>query len=152
MVKTIDKRKWKDTMITIRDFLLVCVFLFSSVYAYAGNEGLDYKFNIPAGMTINEAVEKGEIEIPPGMEIMQLGTNSAIIVPKGSLMHKAGGHTYIESIQQYVGRNFETMNNQLNKIAATQEELKKKMDLLNASLTEMQKSINLPVKNETKSQ
>ena len=102
-------------------FLLVCIFMFSAACAYAGNEGLNYKFNIPAGMTVDEAVEKGEIDVPPGMEVKKLGTNSAIIVPEGSLMRKAGGHLYVENIQQYVGRKFQIMEKQISDITETQK-------------------------------
>ena len=125
----------------MRVFLFVFIFVFSALCVHAKDEKVYYKFRVPAGMTIEEAVEEGEIEIPPGMEILKIGKNSTVIVPKGTLVHRDGGQIFIESTQQYVAREFEAMEKRLGEIAATQKTFKKEIKLLKASLDKMQKAV-----------
>ena len=136
-----DRCKRKTAMISVRVFLFVFIFVFSALCAHSENEKVHYKFKVPIGMTLEEAVEKGEVEIPPGMEMLKIGKNSAAIVPKGTLVHKDGGQIFVESVQQYAARRFEAMEKRLSEIMATQKTFQKEINLLKASLDKVQKAV-----------
>lgn len=72
-------------------------------------------------------------DIPPGMEIIEVG-NTSQMVPQGTRVIKEGGRRTIESTRRYMARRFFEMDARLKKLERENDELKKEVRKLEALL------------------
>lgn len=79
-------------------------------------------------------------EIPPGMEIIQIGTGAFAIVPKGTKVHRQDGIILLETTREFVARRFLDLDAHIAEIKAKQEELKNEVEKLKEALNKIQES------------
>ena len=103
-------------------FLLIVILIFSNTFIMAQGDK-----------------EKEEKKVPPGMEIMQAG-NAELLVPKGMKTQKKGDLIVLETSEEYVARRLFDMDERLAKIEAEEKALAEKIEQLNKTLSEIQKS------------
>jgi hypothetical protein len=75
----------------------------------------------------------GDVEIPPGMELIKEGDVN-VVVPKGGKLRKDGGFVLIESAEEYSAREFEKVKEWIAKMGKELESQKKELELLREEL------------------
>lgn len=93
----------------ILGFLLVFLFVNAAVYAQE---------------------DKPNIEIPEGMEAVQIGGSGWLIVPKGAKTRKVGSQIIVEGVKEYMSRRFEETDNRLKNIETMLADLTKEVEAL----------------------
>ena len=99
---------------------LILIFVFSAVF-----------------IIIAKAEEKEEV--PPGMEIIEIG-NVRHIVPKGTKIRKDGGVITLEGHNEYMARRFSDIEERLAEVEAKEERLREEVEQLKKVLDEIQKA------------
>lgn len=99
-----------DAMKKIYFLLLIFIFGFLRVVVFAQ----EYK-------------EGQTIELPPGMELIQIGENVFQVVPEGTKMRKEGSRVIIERTNAYMTRRFLDIEERLRQLEKQQEELKREI-------------------------
>ena len=84
------------------------------------------------------AQEDKKEEIPPGMELLEMGA-AKVVVPVGTKVSKVGSLIILENDSEYMSRRFLEMEERLAELEAKEEELKKDVERLKQALDEMQK-------------
>jgi len=74
------------------------------------------------------------VEIPPGMELINMG-GIHMIVPQGMKIEKKGSLMTMEGSDAFAARNFKEMKTRFEKIEASQDELKKTVDDLKQEIS-----------------
>ena len=98
-------------------FLLLGVFVFTTMCAY----GYDSE-------------KETGLKVPAGMEIKKVGNVNAV-VPKGTEVTNEGGAVVIESTSQYVSRKLEDLERRIDKMEAEQEKLQEEIKELKERLS-----------------
>lgn len=78
------------------------------------------------------------VEIPPGMELVNLG-GIRMVVPLGAKMVKKGSLLVMESNDEFAARNFQEIRARLEKTEAGQNDLKKTLEALKREIAGLKK-------------
>lgn len=118
-------------MKALKLFLLMFIFISSTVYVSADEESGIPGLKIPSGMELRQVgghaaiVPKNAVmEEPAGMEKMKIGGVN-LLVPKGTQITKKGTLLIVESRGEYAARRFLEMEERFEQLEAEQEKLKK---------------------------
>ena len=88
---------------------------------------LIFLLGVCAFSAISVFAKDQEDEPPVGMEFIETGKSSRILVPKGVKSKKVGSKIVVEGTREYMARRFEEIDQRLEKIEQKQEELNKKI-------------------------
>jgi len=92
---------------------------------------------ISLSITSIYAQEADKEEIPPGMELLEMGA-AKVVVPIGTRVRKIGSLIILENDSEYMSRRFLEIQERLAELEAKEEELKKEVERLKEALAEMQ--------------
>jgi len=84
------------------------------------------------------AQDYDENQIPPGMELIEVGT-TRLVVPEDAEVREEAGVIVVESIDKYVARNIAAIKTQVLTIETHQQELDEQIEQLKKIVDEMQK-------------
>lgn len=93
------------------------------------------------------AQEEEKEEIPPGMELLEMGA-ARVVVPIGTRVRRIGALIILEDDSEYMSRRFLEMQERIIELEAKQEELKKEVETLKQALAEIQKDESASDKEE----
>lgn len=89
--------------------------------------------------------EKGayETQVPPGMELKQVGKKASyrVVVPKGTSFRREGDLRIVEGSGEYASRKFLDYDARLDKMSSAIESLKKDVEEIKTSVADMQKAM-----------
>ena len=130
----------------LKIYLFIFVFLFPlTVFAQTENQEIsqeELKTEFYEGQEISP-----RMEIPPGMEEIQIGGSAKLIVPKGAKTKKVGAQVIVEGSKEYMSRRFLEMEEKFNAMEKRQEELEKEIKALKSSLEEIKSVTAQPQQN-----
>lgn len=78
------------------------------------------------------------VEIPPGMELINIG-GIRMIVPQGMKIEKKGSLVVMEGTDEFAARNFTEMGARLDRIEVSQNDLRKVVDDLKREISDLRK-------------
>jgi hypothetical protein len=81
-----------------------------------------------------EYKQEQRIELPPGMELIQVGANVFVVAPKGSKVRQEDTRIIVERTNAYMMRRFQDIEDRLTQLKAEQEQLKKEIEKIKISL------------------
>ncbi|GEM_PF-2612921 len=95
------------------------------------------------GESYNEGKPYGEgshasVEVPPGMELVNIG-GIRMIIPQGTKVEKKGSLLVMEGVDEFVARNLKEMMAQLEKMEASQKDVRKMVDDLKQEVSDLRK-------------
>lgn len=93
------------------------------------------------------AQEKDVEEIPPGMEIIKVGT-TRLLVPQGITVQKKGGLIILENINEYVARQLFVFDTRIRTIEEREEKLQEQLRALREQLKNIEEDM-IPKKSDT---
>jgi len=75
--------------------------------------------------------------VPPGMELIRIGTNTEIVAPQGLKIYKEGALSVMETSSAYMVRRFLDVEKRLKEIEEQEKELKEELDKLKETVEGM---------------
>jgi hypothetical protein len=78
------------------------------------------------------------VEVPPGMELINVG-GIRMIIPQGTKVEKKGSLLVMESADEFAARNFKEMRARLEKAESNQNDLKKTIEDLKLEISDLRK-------------
>ena len=76
------------------------------------------------------------VEVPPGMELVNIG-GIRMIIPQGTKVEKKGSLLVMEGVDEFVARNLKEMSARLEKIEASQDDLRKMVGDLEHEMSDL---------------
>lgn len=81
-------------------------------------------------------------EAPPGMEKVQVGKSTEVVVPRGTKVSKKGDLVVLESVNEYVARKMLEVEERLARIEEEQKVLRQQLEELSAAVEEMKERMH----------
>jgi hypothetical protein len=89
------------------------------------------------------AQEKAEKEVPPGMELLEMGA-AKVVVPVGTKVRRIGSLIILEDDGEYMSRRFLEMEERIQELEAKEKELKQEIEALKQTLDKIQTRESIP--------
>jgi peptidoglycan hydrolase CwlO-like protein len=90
------------------------------------------------------AQEEKPEEALEGMQVIELGTGSRVIIPRGVKFQKKGSQLVIEDYSIYLEKRLKNVDDSLAQLKATEEKLKDEIEQLKETIQDLQKSGSNP--------
>jgi hypothetical protein len=118
-------------------FLAVCFSVLIPAMGQA-QESTDPEYKEASGEP-SGAKSRPPVEIPPGMEMINIG-GIHMIVPEGMKITKKGSQISMEGTEDFTARNFKEMKIRFAKMEADQKDLEKQVDELKQKTSDLRKN------------
>ena len=95
-----------------------------------------------AGALAEEEKDARDTQVPPGMELKQVGSKASyrVVVPKGTSFRRQGDLRIVEGSGEYISRALLDYDARLNRMDSAIEAIKKDVEEIKNSIADMRKS------------